>query len=86
MHTVLTYKATRTPKYVVSGLDLASAVAKANQLYDASKTLSDHGLLASGVCVVVLPDADAELAISQGCLPHRVMGEDSVIAHQCGGY
>lgn len=86
MHTVLTYKATRTPQLVEAGLTPDAAIDAANALYDTTKMLSNHGLLASGVSVIVMTDADAETAIASGRLPFRVVGKDSVLVHQCGGF
>ena len=86
MHTVLTYKATRKPQSVATGLDRGAAIEAANALYDTTKMLSDHGLLASGVSIVVMTDTDAQAAVAAGSLPCLVVGKDSVLIHQCGGY
>lgn len=86
MHTVLTYKATRTPQAFATGLSKGAAIEAANALYETTKMLSDHGLLASGVSIVVMTDADALSAVAAGSLPFRVVGKDSVLVHQCGGY
>ena len=84
MYTVLTFKATRKPQPVATGLDRGTAIEAANALYDTTKMLSNHGLLASGVSVIVMADADASTAVAAGCLPFRIVGKDSVLVHQCG--
>lgn len=83
MYTVLTFKATRTPKLVVSGLDKPSAIVRASDLYDHAKILSDHAYLASGVTVVVMTDEEAQEAIESGTLPHLSKNR---LVYQCGGY
>jgi hypothetical protein len=86
MHTVLTYKATHSPKIVQAGLPLQTAIASANALYDAGQTFANHGLLVSGVCVVVMTDEDAARAVEAGCLPPARPSNKSLLIHQCGGY
>lgn len=83
MYSVLTFKATRTPRMVISGLGKETAIARASDLYDHAKLLGDHDYLVSGVTVVVLDDAVAEAAILAGTLPHL---SKNLLVYQCGGY
>lgn len=83
MYSVLTFKATRVPRMVISGLGKESAIARACDLYDQAKLFSDHGYLVSGVTVVVLTDQSAEAAITAGMLPHL---SRNLLVYQCGGY
>jgi hypothetical protein len=81
MYSYLTFKATRTPKIIKSGRALNCAITEAASMYEQSKILSDHGLLASGVCVVVMTDEDAADAVSSEFLP-----EGKSLVYQCGGW
>jgi hypothetical protein len=82
-YSFLTYKATRAPKLVNSGLTLDEAVSGAVELYDRAKSTNDRELLANGECVVVMTDDDAQMAIKSGCLPQI---REKKVLYQCGGY
>lgn len=79
MYSLLIHKATRKPFVAASDLGLVDAKSQAEKLYDASKLFADHGTLASGVCVVVVPTAALTDTFSNlDIRAHAV--------HQCGGY
>ncbi len=81
LYSYLTFKATRQPRVVQSGLPIETAIADGSKFYDHAKLLSDHGLLASGVCVLVVKDDEAERAEASGALCAT-----EAIAYQCGGF
>lgn len=81
MYSVLTLKATRTPKIIEIGLSSSDAIAKASDFYDKAKIFSDHDLLVSGVSIVVMEDSDAAKAVEAGTLSLGVP-----LVYQCGGY
>ncbi len=81
MHSFLTFKASRKPQLVESGLSKEDAIQAACRLYENSKILSNHNLLASGVSVIVMTDEDAQVCVEQGRLPHGFRPE-----YQCGGW
>lgn len=79
MYSLLIHKATRKPFVAASDMDLSAAKAQAEKLYDASKLFAEHGTLASGVCVVVVPtDALTDTFSNLDIRAHGV--------HQCGSY
>jgi hypothetical protein len=81
MHAFITFKATRKPRTVQSGLPQAEAIAAASHFYDQAKILSDHELLASGVSVMVVTDEEAQAFEESGRIPH---GFKPLL--QCGGW
>lgn len=83
MFSYITFKATRVPQIVESELTLQAAISEAERLYEHCKILSNHELLASGVSVLVLSDADALKAAEDGTLMNLSLG---AIKYQCGGF
>lgn len=83
MYSVITFKSTRAPKLVCANFSWEEAVKKANDLYDQSKVLSDHGYLATGVSIIVMTDTSAELCVKNGKLASL---HGSALLHQCGGF
>ena len=82
-YSYLTFKATRAPQLVSSSLPLQQAILLAAELYEASRLLSNHNLLATGVSIIVMKDDDALEAIKLGTLP-LIPGRN--IVYQCGGF
>jgi hypothetical protein len=81
MHSFITFKATRKPHIIGSGLPKDTAITAANELYDTCKMLSDQQLLVSGVTVMVMTDEEALACVEAGHLKHDVKPQ-----HQCGGW
>ena len=84
MFSVVIHKATRKPTLATAGLpSMASAIAAAHVLYEACKQLSNANVLASGVSILVLADADAEIITTTGIWPKSTTEHT---LYQCGGY
>lgn len=84
MFSLVIHKATRKPTLYSAGLpSLAAAVEASHALFEVCKKLSDAKLLASGVAVLVLTDASAEIVSTTGTWP-KSSTEDTL--YQCGGY
>lgn len=81
MYTYITFKATRAPKIVESGLDLEEAMYRASALYDKGKICINNEPLVTGVTVMVVPDQVAIDLEKAGTLPPRFNAD-----FQCGGY
>ena len=79
MYSVLIHKATRAIHVVQNDMELQAAKDLSVSLYEASKSLSQHGTLASGVCTLVVPSCTVTAGFSNlDAREHQV--------YQCGGY
>lgn len=83
MYFLVIHKATRKPFVAVQGLELQAAKERAESVYESSKMFAEHGTLASGVCVAVMPDSALESALD-GSLSSLDIRASAL--HQCGGF